>query len=58
MEMIEVMDGDFTSSQLLEKIISIKGNRPSIGTVSAIGWLLTRLPNVEKVKNGVYRRKK
>tara|TARA_A100001201_G_scaffold111432_1_gene95415 strand:- start:4512 stop:4757 length:246 start_codon:yes stop_codon:yes gene_type:complete len=58
MEMVEDMDGNFTSSQLLERMISIKGNRHYIGTVSAIGWLLTRLPNVEKVKNGVYRRKK
>jgi len=58
MEMVEDMDGNFTSAQLLERMISVKGNKYYIGTVSAVGWLLTRLPNVVKVKDGVYRRKK
>ena len=56
-EVVETMNGEFTSGQILDKIIYKKGNTSSIGTASAIGWLLNRLPNVEKVKNGVYRRK-
>ena len=56
-ETVETMTGEFTSSQILDRIIHNKGNTSSIGTASAIGWLLNRLPNVEKLRNGVYRRK-
>jgi len=57
-EAVERMNGEFTSASLLENIISKNGNRMYIGTSSAIGWILSRLPNVEKVRDGVYRRKR
>lgn len=57
-EAVDSTNGEiFTSSMLLDKIIHKHGASASIGTASAIGWLVTRLPNVEKVKEGQYRRK-
>lgn len=57
-EAVDSTDDDFTSAIILDKIIYKRGNKSSIGTTSAIGWLLNRMPNVEKVKEGVYRRKR
>jgi len=56
-EAVDSTDGNFTSKTILDKIIYKRGNRSSIGTAPAVGWLLARMPNVEKVRDGVYRRK-
>jgi hypothetical protein len=44
-------DGEFTSAMILQKIISEKTTSAHIGTTSAIGWFLARMPNVEKIKD-------
>ena len=50
-------DDTFTANMVLEKIVESNGTSPYVGTVSGIGWYLSRLDNVIKIKDGVYRRK-
>ena len=57
-EAVNRMNGEFTSDTILQSIIANNGNKLYVGTASAIGWLLCRLPNVEKVRDGGYRRKR
>lgn len=50
-------DDTFTANMVLEKVVEQNGTSPYIGTVSAIGWYVSRLDNVIKIKEGKYRRK-
>jgi len=46
--------GTFTSHIIMGDIVDSKGTSNSIGSVTAIGWYLSRLDNVIKIKEGVY----
>ena len=48
-------DDIFSSNKILEEIVSKYGTIQYIGSVSAIGWYLARLDNVEKINDNRYR---
>ena len=48
-------DDIFSSNKILEEIVSKYGTSQYIGYVSAIGWYLARLDNVEKINDNRYR---
>ena len=48
-------DDVFSSNKILEEIVSKYGTSQYIGSVSAIGWYLARLDNVEKINDNRYR---
>tara|TARA_R110000737_G_scaffold5813_1_gene19240 strand:- start:672 stop:884 length:213 start_codon:yes stop_codon:yes gene_type:complete len=48
------MEGEFTSHHVLNDVVTHYGTSPYIGTVSAVGWVLTRLQGVTKLREGVY----
>jgi hypothetical protein len=50
--------GTFTSHTIMGDIVDSRGTSNSIGSVTAIGWYLSRLDNVIKVKEGTYEVKK
>ena len=52
-EAILEMDGDFTAKMILEKIVERRGTSPYVGSVTGIGWFLTKhCNNIEQVCNG------
>jgi hypothetical protein len=46
---------EFTSKMVLEKIVDKRGTSPYIGDAAAIGWYLSRLEGITKVKEGLYK---
>lgn len=46
--------GTFSSHIIMQDIVDKRGTSNSIGSVTAIGWYLSRLENVIKIKEGVY----
>ena len=53
---VDELDGIFTVHQVLEKIVEMKGTSMYIGGISSISYELGRLPKVERVGEGEYRR--
>ena len=49
---------EFSAKMILQSIVDERGTSPCIGTVSAVGWYLSRLDNIIKVKEGMYKVKK
>ena len=48
-------DDVFSSNKILEEIVSKYGTSQYIGSVSAIGWYLARLDNVERINDNRYK---
>ena len=53
---VDELDGIFTVHQVLEKIVEMKGTSMYIGGISSISYELGRLPKVERVDEGKYRK--
>tara|TARA_R100001015_G_C4444161_1_gene36676 strand:+ start:71 stop:274 length:204 start_codon:yes stop_codon:yes gene_type:complete len=54
-EAVGTREDVFSSNKILEEIVSKYGTSQYIGSVSAIGWYLARLDNVERIKENRYR---
>jgi len=46
--------GVFNAHIIMGDIVDTRGTSNSIGSVTAIGWYLSRLENVIKIKDGIY----
>ena len=57
LETIPTMEGEFTSQQILAKIISTHKNGPYIGNTREIGYILRRFTNCTQNGNGTWRHK-
>ena len=53
---VDELDGIFTVHQVLEKVVEMKGTSMYIGGISSISYELGRLPKVERVDEGKYRK--
>tara|TARA_R100000406_G_C3037314_1_gene104957 strand:- start:279 stop:485 length:207 start_codon:yes stop_codon:yes gene_type:complete len=53
---VSELDNEFTVHQVLEKIVEMKGTSMYIGGISSISYELGRLPKVERVDEGKYRK--
>ena len=53
---VDELDGIFTVHQVLEKIVEMKGTSMYIGGISSISYELGRLPKVERIDEGKYRK--
>tara|TARA_R100000353_G_scaffold36770_2_gene29292 strand:- start:8127 stop:8339 length:213 start_codon:yes stop_codon:yes gene_type:complete len=51
-EALVSIEGEFTAKHILTRIVDKHGTSPYVGTVTAIGWYLTKLDNVEQVCKG------
>ena len=51
-EAVLEIEGEFTAKTILTKIVEKKGTSPYIGSVTGIGWLLSKLDNVEQIGKG------
>ena len=46
---------EFSSKMIMQKIIDDRGCSPYICDAAAIGWYLSRLEGITKVKDGIYK---
>lgn len=53
---VDELDGIFTVHQVLEKIVEMKGTSMYIGGINSISYELGRLPKVERIDEGKYRK--
>ena len=53
---VDELDGIFTVHQVLEKIVEMNGTSMYIGGISSISYELGRLPKVERIDEGKYRK--